>query len=342
MKSCTLLAVFIIGVVSSLFAVPSAMAQVVDTAVYYQPGASGATRIPRSVGSGGHLVTLYGPTSVVPQTTAGETLPVFTAPSSTVVVPAMGATPQRSYALVYVNVSGGADGGISIFPDALGNFPPTVPVTVSTPAQPIAVQFVYFPVGGSGSCPANTVCSSGAYIDEFSETKGALDSDYFVTAFSPPASTTANAGLTNTGNVYGAVDTTNSGVRINAYQSTTIGGIFDRWATGPGGAISGTDSRNLVVNQQTDDYALALYRSACPANSVWKATSTISRCVSTACPAGESWDASSSKCVPLTCGPGTKGIYPHCCPSKCEWGCYLPYVSPTGQPIWNCKPQPTN
>jgi len=51
---------------------------------------------------------------------------------------------------------------------------------------------------------------------------------------------------------------------------------------------------------------------------------------SCACPAGTIYNVRARRCVPSS----------STCPSSCRYGCYAPYVSPQGQPVWNCKPGP--
>jgi hypothetical protein len=236
--------------------------------------------------------------------------------------------------LAYVNIYGGAGGGITVFPGANVYF---VMVPVQSSAQNIAVQYVYFPAGGGSRCAPNTVCGTGADIDEFSETLGTLIDDKFVNVFTPPTSTTANTSLTTTANVSGTVATTDGGVRINAlnppvpYQNNPSGGTFDKWTTGPGGTI-GSSQQDLVVNQQTNDYALALYRSTCPAGYYWNPSPTISQCSSIPpCTGKGVWNPATRQCQVVVAST---------CPKDCKFGCYLPYVSPSGQVVWNCKPAP--
>lgn len=294
---------------------PRASAQETLTFWHYQPG-SGGTRQPRT-GTSGHFVTLAGPTTVGGALVLGSTVAVQTSMPSTY----PSSTPSLHYVLAYISITGGAEGGISVFPDSSGTLPLTVNVTLPTTPNPqIAVNVYYFPVGGP-PCPVGTVCPSAASIDEFGETQGILLNDTFVNVFIPPA-TVANPGLNNTGNVYGSVATTNNAVRINAYPTTPMGGNFDRWVSGPGGTINGND---LNVGRGAVAYALALYQS-CAEGSTFSSGATISQCVT--CPAGEAWNATTNKCVPVS---GK-------CPPACKSGCYLPHIGPHGEPIWACKP----
>lgn len=307
---------------------PRASAQETLTYFYYQPG-SGGTRQPRT-GTSAHFVTLAGPTVVGGALTPGATIPVQTSFPSTWTTPT---TPPQQYGLAFVSISGGAEGGISIFPDSNGTLPLTVNVILpSTPKPQILVDVYYFPEGSS--CPTGMSCGggggSGAAIDEFGEIQGTLLNDNFVSVFTPPV-VTPNIGLTNTGNVDGSVVTTNNTVRIDADSTTPTGGNFDRWISGPGGTIS---ANNLNVGKGADDYALALYDTSCPEGYTWTPSATISQCTPTppppTCPKGELWNPNTKKCVAVSGG----------CPTTCRFGCYLPRIGPQGQPIWNCKPAP--
>ncbi|MGD0357045.1 MAG: hypothetical protein ABSA73_05490 [Terracidiphilus sp.] len=306
-------------------ATPRASAQETLTYFYYQPG-SGGTRQPRT-GTSGHFVTLAGPTVVGGVLTPGATIPVQTS------FPSTWTTPPSQYALAFVSINGGAEGGISVFPDSHGTLPLTVDVILpNTPKPQIIVDVYYFPVGGGGPCPAGEVCGSGAAIDEFGETQGTLLNDTFVSVFTPPT-LGPNIGLTNTGNVDGSVATTNNAVRIDADATTPTGGNFDRWVSGPGGSI-GSPAADLNVGKGVDDYALAFYHSVCPEGYSWTTSATISQCTPTpappTCPKGELWNPNTKKCVPVSGG----------CPTTCHFGCYLPFIGPQGQPEWNCKPAP--
>jgi hypothetical protein len=319
MKQQALLAMLIGATALTVFpAQPRASAQETLTLWHYQPG-TGGTRQPRT-GTGGHFATLAGPTVVGGALTPGATIPVQTSMPSTY----PSATPGLHYGLAYISITGGAEGGISVFPDAGGTLPLTVNVTLPTTPNPqIAVNVYYFPEGG-GPCPPGAVCGN-AYIDEFGEEQGTLLSDTFVNVFIPPA-LTANAGLTSTGNVNGVVSTGSNAVRINADSTTPTGGSFDKWVSGPGGTVSGN---NLNVGHGTTMYALALYHSSCPDGYYWNPSATVSQCIKIpTCLNGQAWNATADKCEPVA---GK-------CPPACKNGCYLPYIGPHGQPIWNCKP----
>jgi hypothetical protein len=297
---------------------PRASAQETLTFWNYQPG-TGGTRQPRT-GTSGHFVKLAGPTTVGGPLVPGSTIAVQTSMPSTY----PSASPLLHYGLAYISITGGAEGGISVFPDASGTLPLTVNVTLpNTPNPQIAVNVYYFPEGG-GPCPPGMVCGT-EYIDEFGEVQGTLLNDTFVNVFIPPA-TTPNAALTTTGNVDGTVSTGNNAVRINADPITPTGGSFDKWVSGPGGTVS---ANNLNVGRGTTAYAMALYHSSCPDGYYWNPSATISQCsLIPVCPEGQAWNATTDKCAPVT---GK-------CPPACRNGCYLPYIGPQGQPIWNCKP----
>ncbi|HEY1211283.1 MAG TPA: hypothetical protein VGE85_18100 [Terracidiphilus sp.] len=220
--------------------------------------------------------------------------------------------PKKQYSLAYVSITGGVNGDITVFPDAGGSVPATVKVTFpNTPNPQINVIAYYYPVGGS--CPPGAACGT-AYIDQFDEVLGSLESDTFVSVFTTPP-LTASPALTNTGNVDGYVTTATSAVQIDATQNTTQGRIFDRWISGPGGMISGN---NLSVGKGTTLYALALYHSACAGGSTWSSSATISECTPPpSCPDGEIWNVTTKKCVVIKnpgdhcnmkCPPGTRCV----------------------------------
>jgi hypothetical protein len=224
---------------------PCAAASVLESSVYYQPPTASATRQPRT-NSAGQLVTVSGSQLTLNPNITTATVSVPTNPNPNIPIG------SATYALAYVNVSGGAGGGITVFPGATV-YGVTVPV--QSPAQNIVVENVYFPTGGGGPCAPNTVCGT-AYIDEFSETLGTLIDDTFVNVFTPPTSTTANTALTPTANVNGTVPTTDGSVRINAlsppipYQNNPTGGTFDKWTTGPNGTIGSDQQDFAFINQR--------------------------------------------------------------------------------------------
>ena len=284
--------------------------------LYYQASSGQQTRYPTRTSGSGTLAALPSP---CPQT--------YTQPATPEVVTATQQTCKIGgtvYSLAYVSVTGSQTGGITVFPDGNGNI--VSPIQVKLGQANIVVNYVYFPAGG-GACPPNQICPTGAAIDEFSETQGALENDLFVTVYSPIGSSQPDSTLTTTGNDYGAVATTNGSVQIGALQGTPNGGIFDRWVTGPGGTIVAGTS-NLDVGALTDDYALALYRVACPDGYYWNPTATISQCIPVPVCSGGVWNSSTDQCQPV-----------NTCPTDCLYGCNKPQATPQG-PVWTCKPPP--
>ena len=311
MKNQKIFSILITAGALLFLAAQSGKAQVLLSHYYYQPSASGATRSPvRSSGSG-HFVKLDGPADIGPAirntTQAVQTQESTTIPGS----------PNVTYVLAYVTVTGGLQGDVNVYADASGVFPIQVPVDVPDVANPkIYVNAYYFetascPPGEICGCPAGQVCSTGASIDEFSDSTNSLLQDPFVTVYVPATSTTqppTGAGTpTGNANTFGSVDTTKQSVRINADLNTASGGTFDRWVTLPGGNANGLD---LTVNAETSDIALAHYRGTCPAGYTWALSSTISECSKVACGTGKVYDPSTGKCVDQ-------------CPAKCAHGCIV-------------------
>jgi hypothetical protein len=307
----------------SVFPAPRASAQETLTIWYYQTGMYGSTRQPRT-GTSGHFVKLAGPTTV-----GGALVPGATVPVQTVMPFSWNPLQAPGYTLAFVNITGGAEGGISVFPDSSGHLPLTVNVALpNTPNPKIAVNVYYFlGSGGGGGCPGHGNCLASATIDEFSDTQGMLLDDAFVSAFFPPA-TTPDSGLTTSGNVNGSVDTTKNAVRINADPTTPSGGSFDRWVSVPVGTISAND---LNVDREKNVIAIVLYHSSCPDGYYWNPSAAVSQCVLVpGCPSGQAWNPTTKTCVPVT---GS-------CPSTCIYGCYPPVTGPHGEPPdWKCKPQ---
>jgi len=299
---------------------PRASAQETLSYWYYQPG-SGGTRQPRT-GTSGHFVRIAGPTTVGGALAPNSTVAVQTSMPSSYPSP----TPGLHYALAYISITGGIEGGMSVFPDAGGTLPLTVNVTLpGTPNPQIAVNVYYFPVGG-GPCPPGQVCGA-AYIDEFGDLQGTLLNDTFVNVYIPP-SATPNPGLTNSGNVNGTVSTGSNAVRINALATTPTGGSFDRWVSG-GGTVSGND---LNVGHGAVVYALALYDAACPNGYYRNPSATISQCSRIPpCPTGQYWNTTTHSCATPNTG----------CPKSCIYGCFPPRIGPHGEPpVAVCRPQP--
>jgi len=338
MNHRAILAILIGATALSVFpAQPRASAQETLTFWYYQPGTSGATRQPRTFGTGGHFMMLFGPATPAGVTlTPGTTVSLSMNQVSATWSPST--TSQTQYALAYVNITitGGVEGDITVFPDTHGNLPSTVNVTLpNTPNPQIFVNAYYFPAGGDG-CPPGSICPPGtnAYIDEFGETQGTTLDDTFVKVFIPPAFL-SNPGLTNSGNVDGTVDTTNNTVRINALQTAIpfntnpmkpTGGSFDRWVSGPGGTI-GSNPNDLKVGRGKSVYALALYRSSCPNNYYWNQSPTISQCMQIpTCLPGQYWNPTAKTCMPRI---GE-------CPSVCHNRCSPQVIGSNGAIIMGC------
>jgi len=283
---------------------PRANAQVTLTYWGYQAGAASATRQPRT-STGGQFADIFGPATTSCGTTfSGKTANVgMGCVSST-----WGPTPSLplQYVLAYVSISGGAGGDITVFLNAQGKLPASVPVPLASTTNPvIAVNAYYYP---TGSCSAGQSCTTAAVIDEYGEQQGALLDDTFVSIV-VPSDPGLNASYTAQGNKYGEVDTTKYGVLINAdqptyvYPSTTpptaTAEIFDRWVIGSGGNL-GANAKQLHVGMQTMNYSMALYHLPCPAGSTWSSTGTISQCTPPpSCPDGEVWNPVAKKCMPV-------------------------------------------
>jgi hypothetical protein len=351
MKNIALSAILVGGLAAPLCsAQPTIAASVEVFSVYFQPPATGSTRQPR-FGTTGQLATIPGSQYTPDPTVTGSSVEVTTNPVRTIV---LGTGPtQTTLTLVYVSITGGAGGGITVFPDAGGDMPDFVTVPLQTPPQNISVENVYFPSGGQGG-------GSGAGIDEFSEDSGQLIEDTFVSVYAPPTSTVPDPARTTSGNQNGFVDTNatpgGAGVRIMAlqppipFESSTSGGNFHRWITGPGGTISLSDPQDLIVGDSASDYALALYRLPCPEGYQLNQTATITECVQITCPAGQAFNNAYDECLP-TCrngqvyNPTLKKCIAFCppdeicgiCPSSCRYGCFL---FQEGQTVGICKPKP--
>jgi hypothetical protein len=122
------------------------------------------------------------------------------------------------------------------------------------------VQVIYAPLGGGGPCSG--VCPTGASIDAFDESTGALVNDTFVNV-DPPTGTVGTQ-LTTTGNVNGYVSTSNTGSTINALPYITPSGTdFDRWVDVGATSITATGAQ-LTVAKGSDITALALYKNPAP------------------------------------------------------------------------------
>jgi hypothetical protein len=151
----------------------------------------------------------------------------------------------------FTSVTGCTEGGLTSF---VAGTPPPVG-TVGT--APIVVLYVYVPVGVGG--PGG----SGAVIDAFNQTTGALVDNDFVSV-SPDSGGT----LTNEANAEGWVDTTSSGYTITAdhpnigpYMALPTNATFVQWvdlldAAPPTSLISGA---SLTPGKGVTVYALAFY-----------------------------------------------------------------------------------
>jgi hypothetical protein len=263
--------------------------QVTYNWIYYQPP-NGATRHPTRTAGYFSPVPGYGSYTIGVIPIAPDCSSIYVSPATTQTIHIGTITYELALTSFW---SGGQGGGITVLPGANTSY---IPV----PAQQSAVvNYVYFPFGDGCQKPP---CPTYAIIDEFSETSGQLANDDFVTVFSPQTATTADQGLTNKGNDYGLVDTTQSGVRINAYDQTQTG-QFDEWATSSGGTV-GKDIHDLTVAKGTIDYALALYHS-CPDGYSWKPVSPfIRQCSRNQCRKGFHWDDVLGACVKNTPDPG--------------------------------------
>jgi hypothetical protein len=150
-----------------------------------------------------------------------------------------------------VNVSGLTEGGFT-------SFNPNVPPPLGTVGNdPVKVLVVYLPEGGTNGN------GSGAVIDAFDETLGRLIDDDFVTV---SVNGSNNAALTNSGNVDGWADTSQSGATIMAYSDVSlvyegmpaIHAGFNKWVNLEDG--SSPIGLNLNINQGQTIYAFAFYQ----------------------------------------------------------------------------------
>jgi hypothetical protein len=218
------------------------------TTQYVYFGASGPhTRQPRAITSYGGFTPIPGLNPSPPQTLAtGSTfqplLPFLTYDVGSL-----------NLQWAFTNVSGLVEG--PRFTNQPGGYP--APGTVGT--SPVLVVYVYVPAGGVPG-PGD----SGAVIDAFNESTGALVDNNFVTVTPDPGGT-----LTTEANVDGWVDTASSGYTIEAdhpnigpYMSLPTTALFDQWtdllnSSPPSSLISGAD---LTPSQGQTVYALAFYK----------------------------------------------------------------------------------
>lgn len=165
-------------------------------------------------------------------------------------LPAAEMVGNQTYDFAFVTITGGVKtpGGPAVgVTSTTASAPPSVLVGTSD----IVVLAVYIPVGG-GPCPNCT--SSGATIDSFDETTGSLFNDTFV-----KVAPDANGALTQSGNVYGYVDTTGSAETITALSPTSPTGVnFSRWINlGPTAASA--NGMALSVGKGVSSISLAFY-----------------------------------------------------------------------------------
>jgi len=171
----------------------------------------------------------------------------------------------QSYKFAFVTVVGGTPvaGGAAGATSTNANAPPAVVVGTA----PIVVQVIYVPSGGGPGPPPT---DSGATIDSFDETTGALFSDTFVSVAPDPS-----GALTKSGNVEGYVDTWNSAETITALTPTSPTGVnFSRWVNlGPPATPSSNPA--LTVAKGSSVLALAFYDApAIPIQSTTQAVCT--------------------------------------------------------------------
>jgi hypothetical protein len=291
MKHRAVLAILACATALSFFPeLPCASAQETLNFLRYVPG-TGGTRQPRT-SNGGQFMKFASSQVGIPNT-PGATISVQTSFQT----PYPSTTQGIQYVLSYVNILGGANGGINVNPDANGIMPQTTNVTLQNTSDPtLIVNAYYYPEGGT--CPPGQVCGT-AYIDQFDDVLGSLESDTFVNVYTTPPPT-ASPTLTKTGNVDGYVTTGTSAVQIDAIQTTAQGRIFDEWSGGPGGTINGN---NLSVGKGITLYEFAHYHSKCPNGLIWSSGATVSQCVTPSCPKGEYWSAEYNQCI-QTCPSG--------------------------------------
>jgi hypothetical protein len=151
---------------------------------------------------------------------------------------------SATYDFSFVNVSGGTGGGVT-------SLKPGVPApTVTVGTSNILVLVVYAPASGDG--PPGT--STGATIEQFDMTTGALLSDTFV-----KVSPDATGALTTSGNVDGYVDTTNTAENIMALPVTSPSNVdFVEWVTLL--PASSSSLPTLAVGAHANVSALAFYK----------------------------------------------------------------------------------
>jgi len=160
---------------------------------------------------------------------------------------------NQTYDFSFVTITGGVKtaGGPTIgVTSTTANAPPSVLVGTSN----IEVLVVYVPVGGGPCTPPANCTSSGATIDSFDETTGTLFNDTFV-----KVAPDTNGALTQSGNVYGYVDTTASAETITAQSPTSPTGVnFSRWVNLEPSSAS-ANGPALSVGKGVSTISLAFY-----------------------------------------------------------------------------------
>jgi hypothetical protein len=213
----------------------------------------GHTRQPRSTTTMGGFTLIPGaPSGPLPITPAtGDGLTVNSPTSANL------KSPGFTYAFAFMSVSDGVS--INLFS---ASFNPNPALQFTVGSGPVTILYVYLATstatGGGGSG------DSGAVIDAFNQSIGALVDNDFVTV-SPD---NAAHSITDEANVDGWVDTEDSGYTIIAdspnigpYQSLPTNAVFVNWVVIVGGIPPGVviTNANLVVPEGVTVYALAIY-----------------------------------------------------------------------------------
>jgi len=336
-------------VVAALFALSplqALAASLTYSRYYYQPPGSPETRIPR-VNDGGwkFLDQLSGPGLNNNQTT--------TIPNDATYAPSTTTINNTPYVLTSGTVTGGQQGGATVYPP----LPNSIPVTIGT--ADITVAYYYLPVPVSGKCTTPPCVGGGSQvvIDEISDDTGGLLDDDFVQLFIPPGAGSPSGPLSLSANNLGIVDTgQDTQIRADDQPVDSSTGktrtslIFDRWvgsslsSTGaPVTLIQGNGQRNLDVDKGQTGYFLAHYRNFCPTGFHFVASANASECVPDNCTASQNWDPATNTCV--TCSPNTlwdptknqcEEVSPsYKCPELCPNRCY---VMPEGALVLNPPP----
>jgi hypothetical protein len=241
------------GVLAGLALLPAsvAAASTVDVTYNYVYFVSGPhQRQPRVSGSGGFV--LINSQSGGQQTTNNEFSPgelpcTLTIDSTTDVKNGPPKHIVENYNFAFVSINGGSptEGGPS---SSVQGFDCQNAPLAYVGTAPINVLVVYVPAGGGGGGS-----DSGATIDSFDTTTGALFDDTFVSVAPDPS-----GALTKSGNVDGYVDTWNSAETITAISPTAPSRAkFIKWVI-----LTGSTSTNaaLAVAKQQSISALAFYQ----------------------------------------------------------------------------------